>query len=125
MFNSFRNSRANLVVNWLILQIVILGKIRDPEHGHKCNVLLEYNEYEFHCKAMTGDNYNWNWTVFMDNGYCKKSNNEYDIMTLEGRKHACGNRYIHDFWPTRLTTQNEREDWWLWLENLIKKLTFI
>jgi hypothetical protein len=45
---------------------------------------------------------------------------------IEGRKHSCGWRsnYVgrRGFWPTRLTTRKEQEEWWVWLDEQVETL---
>ena len=50
----------------------------------------------------------------------------FHMVRDEAKEHVCGWRYSepgnHTFWPTRLTTEEEKEAWWAMLDTLVATL---
>lgn len=87
-------------------------KIREKCHSTECGI----NGWEScHASQVTSSDGNRYWRFFMDNGF--------DVFW---RPHACGWRVCdkgrRTFWPTRLKTIEEREEWWKWLDSLVETL---
>ena len=62
------------------------------------------------------------WSVFMNNGFL----NGVEQSNSELHTHCCGWRVCsptrRSFWPTRLTTQEEKEKWWVWFDRQLDSL---
>ena len=74
--------------------------------------------------------------IMMNNGFCSKGKkfatfNEYcqyhvHESSSDEPKHTCGWRRFHKdyrgFWPTRLSSPEEKEDWFLWMDEQLASL---
>jgi hypothetical protein len=72
----------------------------------------------------------------MNNGFCSKGKKyatfkeycEYhvDESSSDEPKHMCGwrpfNKERRGFWPTRLSSPEEKEDWFLWMDEQLASL---
>jgi hypothetical protein len=86
-------------------------KISAEPHRSECGV--RYTWTNGHAtNRIKGSDGTYCWRFFMDN------------ESHEGDDHCCGWRRIRTFWPTRLKTQEEREAWWVWLEERASTLNY-
>ena len=58
------------------------------------------------------------WKVYMNNGFCCLEKKD-DL-----RAHGCGWRRVGTFWPTRLETPIERQEWDAWITDHLETLTY-
>lgn len=86
-------------------------KISDTPHSSSCSTTSWVSAHA--TNRIKGTDGTYSWRFFMDNGFSNEDN-----------EHCCGWRRIRTFWPTRLKTQEEREAWWLWLEERVSTLRY-
>jgi hypothetical protein len=90
----------------------------DSHRGRECGSPPWMNAHA--TNRIKGSDGTYQWRFFMDNGFCKCD----DRADCHCPDHCCGWRRIRTFWPTLLKTQEEREAWWLWLEERVSTLPY-
>jgi hypothetical protein len=95
-------------------------KIRETPHSSGCSMPPWITAHA--TNRIKGSDGSYQWRFFLDNGFCKCDDDR--LAGCLCPQHACGWRRIRTFWPTRLKTQEEREAWWLWLEERVSTLSY-
>jgi len=86
-------------------------KFRAEPHSSACGTRNMWTSAHA-TNRIQGSDGSYSWRFFMDNGF------------HEDIQHCCGWRRSRTFWPTRLNTQEEREAWWMWLEERVSTLNY-
>jgi len=80
-----------------------------PAVSHDCH---EGNHVKFHAQAWDG----------ITDGHGEKKWKFHMVRDDPNETHVCGWRRYRSFWPTRLTTQEEKDAWWTQFDALIATL---